>query len=459
MGGLSRKATQLETLREDNPLSLTLDAGGLLFSRPILLPSQLETGKITAKAINKAYGMMHYDAVGISAYDLAAGIEFLQEISRKAEFPWLSANILHSSNQKPVFQPATTKTIGTIKVGIIGITNPAAHNKKDENFTIVPWQQTLPSLAREMSASCDMLILLSSMPDQINQQIAKEVGEIHLILQGATRNQPTQKIQNTLITGTGKKGKYIGELSINWQPTKKWCLGNKDRLKTYRQRLDQINWRLKKLKKKGFPEKGADNPRVLKNYQNLVAAKQQLNTNIALLENSKEGEVCTYINRFIALEKKLPEQPEVQKVVDRAKAAVHLMAKKRTTAVAQRPSLYLGWRRCAECHPDQKNAWLKSRHADSYQTLVNKKQQFNLDCLPCHVTGITATNEQQALSLAKEYQQVGCEACHGAGTEHAKTQGKRPIPTPRPTATVCLHCHTPEHSDDFNFERDRHLVH
>ena len=428
----------------------------------MLLPSQIEQGKITAKAIIESYGMMHYDAVGISAYDMAAGMEFLQEVAQTAKFPLLSANILHSADRTPVFKSATIKTVGSIKIGIIGITNPAALNNidTDTGFTVAPWQETLPDLLAKMESSCDMLILLSSMPSQINQQIAAETEGIHLILQTADRNQATEKIKNTLITGTGAKGKHIGELNINWQPTKKWCLGNKERLEAARQRIDQVNWRLKKLKKKGIPEKGTkDNPQALKNYQNLITLRDQLLNEIKQLENSPEEEVCTYINRFITLEKKLPEQPAIREILDRAKAAVHELGKKHATAAPQKPSLYLGWRRCAGCHPAQKTTWLKSRHAGSYQTLVAKKQQFNLDCLPCHVTGISATNEQQAFALADEYRQVGCEACHGAGNEHTKTNGKRSIPVPHPTAEICLRCHTPEHSDDFNYERDRHLVH
>ncbi|MDH3394031.1 MAG: hypothetical protein OEL66_08485, partial [Desulfobulbaceae bacterium] len=75
------------------------------------------------------------------------------------------------------------------------------------------------------------------------------------------------------------------------------------------------------------------------------------------------------------------------------------------------------------------------------------------------VTGINDTNLRHALSLPEEQRQVGCEACHGAGTEHVKTQGKRAMPIPTPGSDVCLRCHTPEHSDDFNYQRDRHLVH
>ncbi len=437
---------------------MTLDSGGLLFSRPRLLPNQLKQGEITAQAIIEMYSLMRYDAVGINAYDLAAGVNFLKEIAREEEVPWLSANLLRSADQQPVFKPAITKSIGAIKLGIIGITDPAAYKGKDD-FIIVPWRQTLPELVAEMNRSCDLLILLSSLPAQENHRIAEEIEGIHLILQNGDHNQPLEKVKNTLITGTGKKGKYLGELTINWQPAKKWGIGKSKQLQTARQKLDQINWRLKRLKRKGLPEKGAENnPRLLKNYHNLETTQQELKATILSLRNSKDEQICTYRNRFIALEKSLPEQPEVQAVVDRARAEVHRAGKKRSIS-ARVPSLYLGWQRCAGCHPDQTQAWQKSHHANSYLTLANKKEQFNLDCLPCHVTGITDENSHQALALTKELQLVGCEECHGIGTEHVRTNGKRPVPQANPKPEVCLRCHTPDHSDDFNYQRDRQLVH
>lgn len=403
--------------------------------------------------------MMLYDAVGISAYDLAAGIDFVKEAGKKTKIPWLSANLLRASDHQPVFKPAIRRTIGATEVGIIGITDPAAHSQKNDDFMISPWQETLPNLVAEMNTSCDLLILLSSLPEKDNRQIAQEIDGIHIIFQTGSQNKPPFKVRNTLLTNTGKKGKYLGELIINWQPTKKWGLGKADELRNSRQKLDQVNWRLKRLKRKGLPAKGAEgNPRLLKDFHKLVAVREQLNATIIRLENSKEEAFCSYRNRFIALEKSLPEQPAVQAVIDRARKEVNKAGKKRRSP---RPptSLYTGSHRCASCHPDQHRGWEKSQHANSYRTLERQKQQFNLDCLPCHVTGINEANLQHALALPKDQQQVGCEACHGIGTEHVKTEGKRPLPAPAPGAETCLRCHTPEHSDDFNFQRDRHLVH
>ncbi len=431
----------------------------MLFNSPLLLPGQEEQAHITANAIIEIYGMMRYDAVGINAYDLAAGVNFLKEASQKGKTPWLSANLLRESDRQPIFKPAITIVRGELRVGIIGITDPAAHDVANDGYILVPWQQTLPLLAQKMSKGCDLLILLSSLPDQENQRIANEVEGIHLILKTGEENQAAIKVRNTLIVGTAKKGKYLGELSINWQPTRIWGSGKAEQLESARQKLDQINWRLKRLERKLATDKGSgNNPPQQNDYRNLATAQKELRREIKALESSAGEKICTYKNRFIALETRLPEKKAIQAVVDRARTEVNQAGKKRTTASAS-STLYLGSQGCGECHRQEEKVWRNSRHAVSYQTLEAKKQQFNLACLPCHVTGITTANSHQALALADNQRMIGCEACHGAGTSHADSRGKRPPPIPHPDAETCLRCHTPEHSDDFDFQRDRLRVH
>jgi hypothetical protein len=51
-------------------------------------------------------------------------------------------------------------------------------------------------------------------------------------------------------------------------------------------------------------------------------------------------------------------------------------------------------------------------------------------------------SEEKTLHLKN----VGCENCHGPGSEHIRTLGKAKTTEPK---SVCLDCHTPEHSGDY----------
>ncbi|MCW5214559.1 hypothetical protein VU13_04555, partial [Desulfobulbus sp. US5] len=95
-----------------------------------------------------------------------------------------------------------------------------------------------------------------------------------------------------------------------------------------------------------------------------------------------------------------------------------------------------------------------SKHAQAWTTLEKANQQFNEDCVLCHVTlpfydadKVKASN--LLLMLPKSLKSVGCEACHGPAAAHSAGQGK--VPVARPDEKVCLGCHTPEHDDNFIF--------
>jgi hypothetical protein len=50
---------------------------------------------------------------------------------------------------------------------------------------------------------------------------------------------------------------------------------------------------------------------------------------------------------------------------------------------------------------------------------------------------------------------VQCEVCHGPGALHSETPDRNGKPlsiTREAPATVCGECHTPEHSDTFDYE-------
>jgi hypothetical protein len=158
------------------------------------------------------------------------------------------------------------------------------------------------------------------------------------------------------------------------------------------------------------------------------------------------------------MEVSLPDQPAVAAVVNDVRQEIHRLGRE---AAQNRPEaapnaagspVHVGWQACASCHSRETGNWQRTDHAGAYRTLVAKQQQFNLNCLPCHVTGIREESPE-ALALPEGRQAVGCEVCHGPGGEHVRTPERNPLRR-RPTVEVCLRCHTPAQDDDFDFERD-----
>jgi len=227
LGGLSKKAYQLEKIQGlyEFPY-LTVDAGNLLFKHERIAPALLQQMTITAKGIIDAYNLMQYDAVAVGRNDLAGGLSFLKAQAARSQFTWLSANLLHKSDKKPIFSASLIRRFDNLTVGIIGLTG---HDGKvqfqdNEDAVILPWQEVLPDYIADLSSRCDLLILLSNNTTKQNQEIAKSFEEIHLIIQSKPRsgNSAPKLINKSLIAQTGKQGKYLGWMLIDWQQSKTW---------------------------------------------------------------------------------------------------------------------------------------------------------------------------------------------------------------------------------------------
>ncbi len=453
---------------------LTVDGGNLLFKQEHLSSGLRRQAEITAAGIIDAYNVMGYDAVAVGENDLSAGLSFLQDQAGRAKFTWLSANLVDKSTGKPVFTASLIRKVGSLSVGIIGLTanDSLSRFKAAEDATLLPWQKVLPDLVADLAARCDLIILLSNNGEKQNREIAESFHDIHIIIQSAMRshNMAPQLINNSLIAQTGKQGKYLGWMTINWQKSKTWGrAGAAEELATKKQELDGINGRIGRIERHEGKEDLSHNAR----YQNLVASRERLLSEIIFLENElhdlrESGQApSTFENHFIALDVSLPDQPEVKKIVDETKSEINQSGRNRADKSASSPTLhelqpdklpFTGWMTCALCHADQADFWKKTDHAGAYRTLSEQEQQFNLDCLPCHVTAEyknikVSIDDAVLLSLPSQLQQVGCEVCHGPGKKHAASRDPAAI-SRKPAKDICIRCHTAERDESFNYDND-----
>jgi hypothetical protein len=139
-------------------------------------------------------------------------------------------------------------------------------------------------------------------------------------------------------------------------------------------------------------------------------------------------------------------------------STINQLGQKKATTVALTDSSYVGSLACGPCHVDQMAAWQKTKHAGAYMTLADKKQQFNTNCLPCHVTGVSMEKADEALVVPEERRGVGCEACHGPGRNHVKNPKENPVVS-NPEPALCRKCHAPPHDTTFDYERNSKMVH
>jgi hypothetical protein len=123
---------------------------------------------------------------------------------------------------------------------------------------------------------------------------------------------------------------------------------------------------------------------------------------------------------------------------------------------------YVGSKSCKLCHDYEYQKWLKSsqvfipglpkqaspdsRHADAFATLEKVGSDFDPECVICHVVGIQFQTGFISPTQTPELKDVGCENCHGPGSDHLRSLGA--VVTSGPIST-CTDCHTSEHSTEY----------
>lgn len=460
MGGLSKKAFQLNSIvaKEGRP-HLTLDAGDLLFKSGAVIAGQETISTLKAAAIVEAYDVMGYDAVAVGGQDLIAGISHLQSLRKKSKFVWVSANLVTKSTKKLIVRPDVTLKAGGITVGVIGLTGPTIL-PATEDAMILPWDQVLPELVAKVSKKSDLVILLSNLPAAENQRIAEAFKTIHLIIQSRSgaNSISADPVNNTVVVNSGPQGKYLGVLDIAWQPSKSWDDQKGKILIRKKEALEQVRFHLLRFRQDKDPETALRNqPDQLKTYHLLQEREREFMREIDELtremkEDGLNGQPSTYRNRFIAMDVGLPDHPEVLAIVSRLKEAINLMGQQQSKVVPPVPvsQPYLGSTGCGQCHGPERAAWLKTPHAMAYKTLERAGQQFNPECLPCHVTGMTMAQGKDAMSLPEDRRGVGCESCHGPGRGHAVVPKGNAV-VPKPGASVCVACHIAPHDPNFDY--------
>jgi hypothetical protein len=123
---------------------------------------------------------------------------------------------------------------------------------------------------------------------------------------------------------------------------------------------------------------------------------------------------------------------------------------------------YVGSKYCKLCHDYEYEKWMTSkqvfipglskqaspdsRHAGAFATLEKVGSEYDPECIICHVVGMQYQTGYVSPRKTPEMKDVGCENCHGPGSEHLRSLGA--IETSGPIST-CSDCHTAEHSAEY----------
>lgn len=224
LGGASKRAALINSIREKNKHTLLLDSGDIFQGTPYF---NFYGGELEFKLMSA----MQYDAATLGNHDFDAGIEGLIKQLPHASFPFLNCNYDFNGTElegkvEPyrIFKKGGTR-IGVLGVGIElhGLVAPKLYGDIKYNDPIVRANQVAEEL--KMKKKCDLVICLSHLgfeyqSDKVDDiTLAKHSKHIDLILGGHTHtflDRPKEVINNQEqvinILQTGWAGINLGKI-------------------------------------------------------------------------------------------------------------------------------------------------------------------------------------------------------------------------------------------------------
>ncbi len=458
LGDISRTAQLVADARAQGPV-MVVDSGSLLYSQVPVPPHLSAQEELKADLLADIYqNQLEVAALGIGPADLALGKE-------KLRLPRIAANFAGAT-------PGKIEVVGNIKVGVFGIVAPDAVK--------VPVSDPIPAgreqiaqlraqgaqvvialvqaaskkdavrLIRDLRVDFAVAGLGSNAPEPDATEMAAEFvansgsdGGTWLVVP-ANRGQIVSRIE-VFMRGSGPLSDAIGPAA------------GAARLAAIDKELARRDQELASF----ASDRTADAAFVaIKKRERAKLSEERARLATHPLVVPIRGSYFTLdqvrISKRLACS--VPTQSAVTAFFAAAgQANVKAAAGKQVAQPKPGQPKYVGGEACGDCHGEAVEFWSKTPHAHAWKTLVDRGQQFDYDCIGCHITGFDKPGGSN-LAHNESLRDVQCETCHGPGSIHvAKGGEEKPAAVWRaPPDDLCAtQCHTREHSD--TFERTAYL--
>lgn len=362
-----------------------MDSGNTFLSAGLM-------SRLKAEAALEAMAAMGYDAVNIGHTDFVFGDGFILSAPLDYGVPLMSSNLVDSATRATLAPDHLVVSCGPVTVGIIGVVarryEPVIAKFNVEGslqIGVRDENEVLRQKIAELAGRADIIVVLADTGLTAAKQLAEDVPGMHVIVCSGGYDQTDSPLV--------KNGVYIVKVGSKGEGIGQLTLGL-----------------------------GAD------------------------------GDIRGAAGGIVALTAELPEDAEALSIIDAYHKGLKNYADELIRLEQVEPAsgwYYAGASACASCHVPQSGQWRGTGHQKAFATLVARSQQYNPDCIACHITGYGYIGGFDLPDTTPGRGDVQCEMCHGPGGEHAETLA---VPYGKTEETTCLVCHTEDHSPDFDFE-------
>jgi hypothetical protein len=485
LGGLGRRAAEVDKIRAESDGVISVDAGDLFLPADVGSPgggppggrppaaSELER---RARLLAAAYARLGVTAFTPGERDLALGVPLLRRVLADAKVPTISANLVDARGSL-LFAADRVVDVAGVKVGIFGVTAASPPDPAwrawgvEARDPIAAARAEVASLRARGAHVIVALVHVGGTPDS-RRLLAAVPGIDWAVLGHSGRNLETpERVGGALILEAMSLGRNLGRLDLHVvsgdgsgpfadrgarAQLQTILVDHEHQIADYQQRLPTTQ-----------------NQATLHTYYEQRVAELRR----AVARETREIEAMPprvtgnwFDNCIIPLDTGVPDQPGVGALV----AAYNLESDRLAAAGkpvgiaqmvpggppppahvgppgdAQPPtSTYAGTAVCARCHQPALTFWRATKHARAVGTLEAARRGKSPACIGCHVTGYFQPGGTEDITVATtRLRDVGCESCHGPGSAHVAAPNAQGKIARQVSASVCLGCHTPDQTND-----------
>jgi len=485
LGGIDRMAARVASLRADGVPTVMVGAGDLFFEAPHGAGSEREGAE--TQEIWKAETLVQIlDNMGMAAavpggLDLRFGAGTFADLDQRATFPLLASGVelqVPEMSDAAVANDAGTATrtlalpahivvqAGGLRVGIFGVSDMVAGAGVADGVT-APTDleaQALRAATELRAEGADVVIALVRAPRRIARRIASRINTIDFVVEGGLDEadaSPPAVVEHGAILTAGRQGQGLlvvdihrrSDVNVAWTDVSAWTR------EVERTRLTaQINSLRARIS-----EWEHDSNVAAADVQEQRARLAELEAQASALTRAPTATGSAFEAILVELDPDAPRDASTTRVINAYSQRVN--EHNRVAFASWLPEVpgegmphYVGSETCASCHAEEFTWWRSTAHGRAYATLEQVHKEFNLSCVGCHVTGYLRPGGA-TVSHVGPLQDVGCENCHGPGSGHIASPSGATFNVHRDsTEATCLGCHTPEHSDGFNYEAYRRVM-
>jgi len=433
-GGIARAAFQISQAHDEGATVLVVDSGDALFGSETLTEEAAPQQKRKAQALADALKLMGVNAKADGPLDLAAGKDFLDALRLPPLREGVSVLDIGPGPNAPA--------VGVITTGEPARLKELAQQARDKGARLVValYQRPLAEaqkLGMEDELGVDLLVVARA-PGEADAETNKLISSKLPIAQAQAKGRSLLRLD---VYDVGADGAFVLAKGAAEQERELEAIDQ--RIEALRTQVNEpgLAPQLLELKKQKLTE--------------VVARRAAIAATPPTLPRGKNA----FTVRFVPLESSMPELPVVRDVVTRYDRDVGKLNLQWASAhgrecpapEAGQPR-FVGDETCRDCHEAAFPIWEKSKHHDALATLEKKGKALHLDCVGCHVTGWQQPSGVCRIDKLEGHGQVGCESCHGPGSNHVEDPQKSNIANLK-SPQVCVGCHDHENSPSFDFEK------